>query len=55
MEKPADLQLITPLVNRTRRTLGISAIPLHYDVNAKDVYKEFSTFEQASEALKPSE
>lgn len=52
MEKTAGLQLITPHVNRTRRTLGISAIPLHYVVNAKDIYKEFPTFEQASEALK---
>ncbi|NBC66251.1 MAG: redoxin family protein [Bacteroidetes bacterium] len=54
-EQPAGLQLITPHVNRTRRTLGISAIPLHYVINAKGVYKEFPTFEQASEALKSSE
>lgn len=51
---PEGLQLITNDVNKTRRTLNISSLPLHFVVNPEGKFKAFSSLKQAEKALKSS-
>ena len=49
--KPAGLQLITNNVDRTRRELNISSLPLHFIVTAEGEYNSFTSLGKAGEML----
>lgn len=53
-EQPRGLQLISKDVNKTRRVLNISALPLHYIVNPDGTYKAFPSLDMAAEVLSKS-
>jgi len=48
---PAGLQLISNNVNKTRRKLSISSLPLHFIVNAEGEYNSFTSLDKAIEVL----
>lgn len=49
--KPAGLQLITNNVDKTRRDLNISSLPLHFIVNEKGEYNSFTSLDKAVKVL----
>jgi thiol-disulfide isomerase/thioredoxin len=51
---PAGMQLISNNINKTRRDLNISSLPLHFIVNPEREYKSYTSLEQAGEVLKTS-
>lgn len=48
------MQVITDNVNKTRRDLNISSLPLHFVVNPLGEYKPFASLEQAGKMLEAS-
>lgn len=48
---PAGMQLISNNVNKTRRDLNISSLPLHFIVNPEGKYNSFTSIEQAGKML----
>lgn len=52
--EPAGMQLISNDVNKTRRDLNISSLPLHFVVNPQGEYKPFVSLEQAGKMLETS-
>ncbi|MCW9705872.1 TlpA family protein disulfide reductase [Fodinibius salsisoli] len=48
---PAGLQLITNNVDKTRRDLNISSLPLHFIVNQKGEYHSFTSLDKAMKVL----
>jgi len=51
---PGGLQLITNDVDKTRRDLNISSLPLHFIVNAEGEYNSFASLDNAGKALSRS-
>lgn len=51
---PAGMQLISNDVNKTRRDLNISSLPLHFIVNPEGKYNSFTSIEQAGKVLNKS-
>ena len=49
--QPAGLQLISNNVDKTRRELNISSLPLHFIVNAEGEYNSFTSLEKAEDML----
>jgi thiol-disulfide isomerase/thioredoxin len=49
--KPAGLQLITNNVDKTRRDLNISSLPLHFIVNENGEYNSFTSLDKAIKVL----
>ncbi|MAO66659.1 MAG: hypothetical protein CL666_16830 [Balneola sp.] len=48
---PAGKQLISNEINKTRRDLNISSLPLHFVVNPDGEYRSFASLEQAGKML----
>jgi thiol-disulfide isomerase/thioredoxin len=49
--EPAGLQLITNNVDKARRDLNISSLPLHFIVNAEGEYNSFTSLDKAEKVL----